>query len=172
MSGRWINQVINALRHMHSKSVIHGDLGVQNILVDEDYSLRVADFAGSSIDGSIFLLEPHARYHRPQRDTWRDIMEHEDPPSMSWTRPTIQSDLCALGMVMYEMHTSVRQYPDANRLEVRELIMGGHYPDLEAIDSPDLRAAIQKCWALEYETVEEVAKDLASTYLKSHASDS
>jgi len=38
------NQLLDAIEYMHSSSVAHRDLKLENILFDENFNLRVADF--------------------------------------------------------------------------------------------------------------------------------
>jgi len=40
LMARIINQLADALNHMHSESLIHRDLKIQNVLVNEDYHAK------------------------------------------------------------------------------------------------------------------------------------
>lgn len=42
----------DALRYVHSKNVVHKDITCNNVFLDEHLNARLADVAGSSIDGS------------------------------------------------------------------------------------------------------------------------
>ncbi|AEO64155.1 86ccf4b5-c30d-4d6c-b62b-5dcc89d42aa0 [Thermothielavioides terrestris] len=48
----WAIQIAEALGFVHSAGVIHGDLICRNIFLDKDLRAKVADFAGSSLDGA------------------------------------------------------------------------------------------------------------------------
>lgn len=41
------SQIIDALQHMHGKNIIHGDLKIENILVNSDESIKLCDFGAS-----------------------------------------------------------------------------------------------------------------------------
>ena len=86
----WPSQATEAVRYIHSKGVVHGDLGSHNFLVQSDGTLALADFGGSRIDGSECLEHPPARYTRPVV-----ISQFE-------SQPTEKDDLFALGTVLYK----------------------------------------------------------------------
>lgn len=44
----WPLQATEAVKYIHSKGVIHGDLGSHNFLVQSDGTLALADFGGSA----------------------------------------------------------------------------------------------------------------------------
>ncbi|KAJ5040277.1 uncharacterized protein L3040_005935 [Drepanopeziza brunnea f. sp. 'multigermtubi'] len=48
---QWPVQAAEAIRYIHSKRAIHCDIGAHNFLIQEDGSLALADFWGSSLDG-------------------------------------------------------------------------------------------------------------------------
>ncbi|RDI80507.1 hypothetical protein Vi05172_g9631 [Venturia inaequalis] len=48
---RWCQQITDTIAFVHDKGVIHGDLQLGNIFLDEDLNAKVGDFAGSSLDG-------------------------------------------------------------------------------------------------------------------------
>jgi serine/threonine protein kinase len=49
---RWCQQIADALAFVHSNCVIHRNLTAGNIFLDNNLDAKVADFAGSSLDGS------------------------------------------------------------------------------------------------------------------------
>lgn len=60
-------QIAIALRFIYDAGVIYGDLRRANILVDDKLNAKVADFASSSLDLSLFLIESAAfnTYYTP-----------------------------------------------------------------------------------------------------------
>ncbi|KAI0453086.1 hypothetical protein F5B21DRAFT_480745 [Xylaria acuta] len=55
---------------MHSSGVIHCDIVPHNFLLDENLSLKIIDFSGSSLDGSRAVVRPGVRYRAPDPD-WK-----------------------------------------------------------------------------------------------------
>ncbi|KAI9869366.1 MAG: hypothetical protein M1813_000155 [Trichoglossum hirsutum] len=69
MQIRWITQLAEVLKYVHSKGVTHGDIACHNILLDEHLNAKPTDFAGSSIDGSTFLISCSFRAQPPWPST-------------------------------------------------------------------------------------------------------
>ena len=96
-------QVCKALAYAHKNGVIHRDIKPANILIDEEWQARVADFgiahfyeAGDEnplhVDAQSFLGT--TSYMAPEL--------RQNPDSAS-----IQSDIYALGILMYELFTGI-----------------------------------------------------------------
>lgn len=137
------------LRYIHSKNVIHSDIGSHNFLIQEDGTLVLADFGGSMIDETSAVVSYSTRYTRPY-----PITDNSDSIKID--------DLFALGTIIYEITVGHQLYPDQSSKEIRKLLRQHEFPDLENI-AANVRAVIQKCWANEYHIAEEVLYDLNVT---------
>ncbi len=62
---RWAIQVAEALDFAHQGGVIHGDINSLNVVLDRRLDAKLADFAGSSLDGSPRLIGVTASHERP-----------------------------------------------------------------------------------------------------------
>ena len=51
----FFKQMINSIEYMHSKKISHRDLKLENILVDRELNLKVADFGYASFNKSDLL---------------------------------------------------------------------------------------------------------------------
>ncbi|PGH09019.1 serine/threonine protein kinase [Helicocarpus griseus UAMH5409] len=145
----WPIQITEALRHIHSKCVIHGDLGCHNILIQQNGSIALADFGGSAIDGSAAKVGYATRYQRPQ-----SLSETLGPA-------TVKQELFALGTVLFEISIGTKLFPDATSRDIRKRFEHRDYPDLSVVTHPNVRRVIRKCWDSEYENAEEVLRDLS-----------
>lgn len=148
---RWCLQLTEGLAYVHSKNIVHGDLGAHNILVRESGELKIADFGGSRIDGSSCLAGPAHRYKRLGKDVCLQNNNYA---------PTEKDDIFALGILLYELAMYTQIYASLSRPEVVELLVCRDFPTLEAIESPDVRTSIRKCWDEEYEDANGVLEDL------------
>lgn len=124
---RWAIQISQALRHAHSRHVFQVDIGPHNILLDWSENAKLSDFAGSSIDGSAPSVLPSP---------------HSEHPNMPSTKPSIQSEMFALGSTLYEVETTQRPYHDKSDKDIEELFRAGDYPDTSALM---LGEVIRKC---------------------------
>ncbi|MCJ1224123.1 hypothetical protein MMC12_000767 [Toensbergia leucococca] len=147
---RWARQAGEALAFMHSCSILHCDIHCVNFQLDENLDLKVADFAGASIEGR----KPNSLY----RLTHQLFIKGKDNKEIS-----IASEIFALGSAMYQMVTDHDVFfPELNdsrdREEIRRRIRDKEFPDVSEL--PVLGVVIAKCWALEYESMEDVLQGI------------
>ena len=45
----YFKQIVSGLRHCHSKDIVHRDLKLQNILLDEHFNIKICDFGLSEV---------------------------------------------------------------------------------------------------------------------------
>ena len=139
---RWASQVAQAIQHVHSKGVMQVDIGAGNVLLDQYGTAKLSDFAGSSLDKSKPLIAPSA---------------HSEHPNMPYTKPSIQSELFAVGSLLYEIETTKVPYADKNDGELERLFKADVYPDTANLI---LGEVITKCWMAQYHDASEVVVDI------------
>ena len=80
----WLKQVANGVEYLHSNKIVHRDLKSPNILVAEDYSLKISDFGTSkelidnssrvmSVNGTTAWMAPEVIRSKPcseKVDVW------------------------------------------------------------------------------------------------------
>lgn len=117
-------------------------------MVSNDGSLVLADFCGSSLDGSKAVTAPSVRYCRtiPIEERSMNIC--------------IRDDLFALGVMLYEIAVGSRIWEGKDDREVTKLYEKGEFPDLEGIQAR-LARVIKKCWEDQYKSADEVQADYA-----------
>jgi predicted Ser/Thr protein kinase len=98
----------------HNKGVLHRDLKPGNIMIDGRGQVLITDFGLAGIMGQIDGLE--ARNGTPG---------YMAPEQLSGKEVSAQSDVYALGVVLYEMFTGKRPFPAATRAELIKLTEKG-----------------------------------------------
>ncbi|KAF2805396.1 kinase-like protein [Mytilinidion resinicola] len=66
---RWVEQLFDAVRFIHSRSVLHGDISCNNVFLDDNLDVKLGDFAGSAIDDLPPPLSHHTTHQLPAEDT-------------------------------------------------------------------------------------------------------
>lgn len=137
---RWACQIAEAVQFIHDAGIIHGDLTNANIMLDKDLNTKVADFAGSSIDGSELLIVV--------------TTSHEYPGSLLCP----QADIFAFGSLFYELMTGERPYKDVPEREIEARYAKGDFPDTTSL--LNVGTVIRKCWQGNYARCENVIEEL------------
>lgn len=104
------------------------EISAGNALLDEHDNVKLSDFAGSSIDGSVPTVFPSV---------------HSQNPNLSFEKPSIQSELFALGSMLDEVETTWRPYHDRPDSEIETLVALGTFPDTSTLI---LGTIITRCW--------------------------
>ena len=89
-------QMVSALKHAHSKKIIHRDIKPQNILMTNDGTLKVTDFGiAKAVDSSTIVASGNAigsvHYFSPEQAKGKFVNE--------------SSDLYSCGIVLFELAT-------------------------------------------------------------------
>ncbi|CEL58796.1 Serine/threonine-protein kinase HT1 OS=Arabidopsis thaliana GN=HT1 PE=1 SV=1 [Rhizoctonia solani AG-1 IB] len=137
-------QLSSAIAYLHSRSVVHGDIRAQNILVSDDGNAKVAGFGNSVLQ----------EFTSPYRggDSFTAL-------SMRWTAPEIlegstsksqEADTYALGMTILEITTGRVPFDDIRSdHEVILKAMARSIPsrpsELDSLDQ--LWALLIQCWS-------------------------
>jgi len=101
--------ILRGLEHIHSKNIIHRDLKPQNILVNNIYDVRIADFGMAKYAPAVFVST-----------TWKFCTpEYRAPEIMfaSDSTPAVYNtsfDMWSAGCIFYELLTGKRLFPCIN----------------------------------------------------------
>jgi len=96
---KYLKQMVSALKYLISKNIIHRDLKPHNILVTDNYELKISDFGFARYFESNTLV-----------DTLCGSPLYMAPEIMKNKNYTIKSDLWSVGIILYEMLTGFPPY--------------------------------------------------------------
>lgn len=112
-------QLCEGLAAVHEKGIFHRDLKPGNVLLDKDEDVKLADFGLATVAG-------RQRSEESGQGTWQYMAPEqldgfiEPSKQLDGIQPTRQSDLFALGLILYELVTGARPFPGATPQDVRK----------------------------------------------------
>jgi len=102
-------QIVEALRYVHRRDIIHRDIKPQNIIIDDDGRVKVTDFGIARARGGTSLTEV---------GTSIGTAHYLSPEQAQGLPVEAASDLYSLGVVMYEMVTGRLPFDGENSVGI------------------------------------------------------
>jgi serine/threonine protein kinase len=136
---QWAQQAAEGLHLLHIANVIHCDVEPKNFLLDANLNLKIADFSGSSLEGSRASACIGKRF---------------SPPDLDWRRPPrAQDDLFGLGSTIYYIMTGQHPFQELSSDEVEDNYRTQKFPDVSNVMCGSI---ITRCWYLEVTSAQEI----------------
>ena len=104
-------QLCAGLAAAHERGVLHRDLKPANVMLDGNGDVRITDFGLAEVSGSTDQLRAGTPAYMA-------------PEQLAGQPATIQSDLYALGLVLYEIFTGRRAFTGADGRRARAAATG------------------------------------------------
>ena len=163
----WTRQLAEAIAHIHSKNIIHCNISTANLLLDDNFDIKVSDFQGRLVDpltGAVlangFALEsvksylPRVLGEDDERFAYcREIFRFTDIST--------RSDIFAFGTTFYEIMTGDEPYPELDSFydeeEVTRRFKAMEFPCVDGLIGGEI---IRKCWLQMYQDVDECLREL------------
>eukprot|EP01023_Acetabularia_acetabulum_P016582 TRINITY_DN1817_c0_g2_i3.p1 TRINITY_DN1817_c0_g2~~TRINITY_DN1817_c0_g2_i3.p1 ORF type:complete len:494 (-),score=104.19 TRINITY_DN1817_c0_g2_i3:261-1742(-) len=129
--------ICKSLVYLHP-TVVHRDIKPQNILINRQGIVKLADFGLSKFKEATTIMSsnisgtPH--YVAPEVLTGK-------------YRSGPKCDIYAVGILMYEMYTRIRPWQNVKDFQIAYCIMMDQRPEIPAACPADLAAMIKRCWA-------------------------
>ncbi|XP_027009789.1 NUAK family SNF1-like kinase 1 [Tachysurus fulvidraco] len=144
----FFRQIVSAVHHCHKKGVVHRDLKLENVLLDDNYNIKIADFGLSNLYHKDKLLQTFCGsplYASPEIVNGRP---YRGPEVDSW----------ALGVLLYTLVYGTMPFDGGDHKRLIRQISKGEYR--EPPQSSDARGLIR--WMLMVNpdrraTVEDIA---------------
>lgn len=145
---QWAQEAADGLAYIHSKGVVHADVGCHNMILDGFGHLKFIDFAGSGIDGEAPLVCYEWCSFQPRSEI------------------DFSTDIFALGSMLFEIDSGKVPYSEL----AKDLEMGTLVPIVERLFSENKFPPVEKltlgniisgCWLGKYSSMLEVQKQIA-----------
>ncbi|KAJ3053396.1 Serine/threonine-protein kinase par-1 [Rhizophlyctis rosea] len=110
-------QILSAVSYCHKKRVIHRDLKAENLLLDSNLDIKIADFGFSN------YYDPDSKL-----DTFCGSPPYAAPELFQGRRYTgPEVDIWSLGVILYVLTTGCLPFDGKNLQEMRESVCRGKY---------------------------------------------
>ncbi|KAF8339465.1 kinase-like domain-containing protein [Amanita rubescens] len=148
---RHILEVAKGIEYIHSEGVVHGDLRGENVLLDSDLHVQIADFGLTRLSDATNTRSgaKHLNFAAPElfglsEDSGDD--DSDDVPPR-----TQMSDVYAFGCLYYEIHYDNIPFAGKQELQIMALVFRDKRPP--RLDEPSFSdeawSVIQRCWVRE-----------------------
>jgi len=162
---RYGGQIAEALACAHEGGVIHGDLKGSNILVTSDGNIKLVDFGlGRRIPRSGMAEVTSSRLPLAEAGATAGTLPYLAPEVLRGNTTSLQSDLWALGVLLYQMVTGEFPFRGGTPFELSVEIMVGTPQKLVQVPEPlqsTLRHCLEKDPAARCAQAREVVEALA-----------
>ncbi|AAT28045.1 serine/threonine-protein kinase [[Mycoplasma] mobile] len=153
-------QIVKGFVAIHSNGIVHRDLKSANIMVDKTNKIKIIDFGIALEDNSV-------RYTATNKVI--GSVQYMAPEILNKQSATIQSDIYALGILLYEMLIGMPPYKEDTPLATAQKHLTGTIKPVNEIDDqiPQSVAnivikATAKSRTARYKSMDEILVDLES----------
>lgn len=146
----WCKQIVEAVEYVHSRRVIHCDITLSNILLDERYDIVLADFQGVMVG--------------PSGNALIDGLSREPPKSFmprDHSVANIRTDLFAVGSAIYHIIVGHDVFPELCSCADAEEIGNRFKFEIFPPNNYILGHIVEKCWRGQYSCAVEISAELA-----------
>lgn len=121
-----MKQLCSAISEAHSRGIIHRDIKPQNVIVKADGSIKILDFGIATAKGSMQLT---------QANNVMGSVHYLAPELAKGEAASPQSDIYALGIVLYEMLTGDVPFKADQAVQIALKHMREPMPDVRLINA-------------------------------------
>ncbi|XP_047633653.1 inactive serine/threonine-protein kinase PLK5 isoform X2 [Phacochoerus africanus] len=132
----YLRGLVSGLRYLHQQRIVHRDLKLSNFFLNKNMEVKIGDL------GLATRVGPGGRCHRVLCGTPNFLA----PEVVSRNGHSCQSDIWALGCIMYRVLTGVPPFVAAPLSEMYQNIRAGRYPEPAHL-SPNARRLIARLLA-------------------------
>jgi serine/threonine protein kinase len=153
-------QIASAVAHAHDRGVIHGDLKSSNVMIGPDGHVTILDFglAVRRTEGKADLEFDSTRLS--PSSTAAGTVPYMAPEIIRGQPASVQSDVWALGVLLFEMIAGRRPFAGNTPYEVAANILIYQRTSMESLVQGPIREVIDRCLSIDaagrYGTVREL----------------
>ncbi|HFU4466238.1 TPA: Stk1 family PASTA domain-containing Ser/Thr kinase [Streptococcus suis] len=157
---RIMGQILLAMRMAHTRGIVHRDLKPQNVILTSNGAAKVTDFG---------IAVAFAETSLTQTNSMLGSVHYLSPEQARGSKATIQSDIYAMGIMLFEMLTGRIPYDGDSAVTIALQHFQKPLPSVraenanvpQALENVVLKATAKKL-SERYKTVAEMYTDLAS----------
>ncbi|HEL9645172.1 TPA: Stk1 family PASTA domain-containing Ser/Thr kinase [Streptococcus suis] len=157
---RIMGQILLAMRLAHTRGIVHRDLKPQNVILTRDGVAKVTDFG---------IAVAFAETSLTQTNSMLGSVHYLSPEQARGSKATVQSDIYAMGIILFEMLTGRLPYDGDSAVTIALQHFQTPLPSVreenpqvpQSLENIVLKATAKKLTE-RYKTVAEMYADLAS----------
>lgn len=135
----WFTQICLGLKHVHDRKILHRDIKAQNIFLTSNNCCLLGDFGIAKVLNNTQGLTK----------TMVGTPYHLSPEMIDRKGYSFQSDVWALGVLLYELCALKPPFDATSLHELALKIVGGKYVPIPAQYSTEMRILIEKLLAVD-----------------------
>ena len=130
--------IVLGMRYIHAQKIVHRDLRLGNVLIDENHHPHICDFGSSlSLCGATTMASsPSAMIYYIPPELCAETVRYDE-----------KMDVYSFGVMLYEIVTGNLALRELNQIQIPVFISQGKRPEIPKSVLPFAKALIERCWA-------------------------